>query len=499
VAPPDAVAATTIARRVGMPRRIVSLLEGESLVNDATALVCLTAAVAAIEGQVTAGGVAGDFAVSVIGGTVAGLLVAVAVSKAKLHINDIVTQTAVSLATPFAAYLLAEEAHASGVLAVVVTGLILGHKSTRLQSAAARLFERSNWATIGFLLEGAVFVIIGLKVRPIVEAVADSPLARSTIAVAVVATLAATIAVRFAWVFAFTWLRRRGDAEPVPWRAATVVSWAGMRGVVTLAAAFVLPESTPHREVLLLVALTAAAGTLLLQGATLPAVIRWSGMPVPDRHEDILQAAGVLHRAALAGEGRLAELAAAEPDLDVEVLGRLRARSFDRADAMWERLGGATETPAQAYSRLRSSMLEAERAEVLRIRDGGAVDHEVIQEVLTALDVEESVLELVVAGSTADREADLAVPEREAPGCLHLAAPGPDPRPGTPDGCEECLRDGTTWVHLRLCLACGHVGCCDSSPHRHATAHFHEGGHPVIRSFEPGEAWRWCYVDELLG
>ena len=503
VAPPDAVAATTIARRVGLPRRVVTVLEGESLVNDATALVCLTAATTAIEGHITAAEISVDFAISVIGGIGAGLLIATVIAKVQAHVADTVTLTAISLVTPFAAYLLAEEVHASGVLAVVVAGLILGHKADLLQSAPARLFAQSNWSTITFLLEGVVFLLIGLEIRPIVEAVGSSDLSATRIGVAAVAVFAAVVVIRFAWVFATAWmLRRRDDAEALTVPETAVVSWAGMRGVVTLAAAFVLPPETPERDVLVLIALVVTAGTLIIEGTTLPILIRRLAIPGPDRHEDALVAADVLERAGRAGRARLDEELESDPGAAVpEVIDRLRRQGTERADAMWERLGGDGETPSATYARLRMAMLDAERGEVLRIRQTGRVPHEVLREVLGALDVEESVLALSASDSTADREEDLAAPVHPSKLCAHLteAADAPSPEPVTPDGCEECLRDGDTWVHLRLCLTCGHVGCCDSSPNRHADAHFHETDHPVIRSFEVGEAWRWCYLDEKLG
>lgn len=501
VAPPDAVAATAIARRVGLPRRVVTILEGEGLVNDATALVCLSAAIAAISGHITAVEITREFALSAVGGTAVGLIVAVAIGKVRIHVDDVLTQTSISLVTPFVAYLLAEEIHASGVLAVVITGLILGHKSTLMQSASSRLFERSNWATIEFLLENAVFLLIGLQVRSIVTAVGASELGNGRIALAAAATLGAVVLLRFAWVFASVSFFRRRDDEPAAsafsWPATTVVAWAGMRGVVTLAAAFVLPPETPHREVLVLLALVVATATLLGEGSSLPWLIRRLGLAAPDHHEDLLQAAEVFQRAAGAGLARLEE-----QDLDdvpPEVVERLRRRSLDRADSVWERLGGGAEAPSQAYARLRADMLDAERAEVLRIRATDTVPHEVLQQVLDALDVEESVLVLSQSSSTADRDVDLEAPGRAVAACDHLATLTAIPPPTSPTGCEECLRDGTAWVHLRLCLSCGHVGCCDSSPQRHATAHFAEHGHPVIRSFELGEAWRWCFIDDQLG
>jgi uncharacterized UBP type Zn finger protein len=128
------------------------------------------------------------------------------------------------------------------------------------------------------------------------------------------------------------------------------------------------------------------------------------------------------------------------------------------------------------------------------------VPDEVLRRVLESLDVEESVLIRAASMDSAERETELVPHTTSDPACDHLAASQPqNPPPRTPQGCEECLREGWRWVHLRLCLECGHVGCCDSSVGKHASAHFHETSHPVMRSFEPGEAWRWCFVDEVIG
>lgn len=494
VAPPDAVAATAIAKRVGLPRPLVTILEGESLVNDATALVCLNAAIAAIVGSITLLEVSRDFALSAVGGTGAGLVVAIVVGKVRLHVDDVLTDTALALITPFAAFVLAEEVHGSGVLAVVVTGLLLGHKSSVLQSARARIFERGNWATIQFLLEHAVFLLIGLQLRTVLDGLGESELSPGRITVVTVAAVATVLLVRPLHVAVTSALFFRRDRSR---GQAVVVSWAGMRGVVTLAAAFVLPEETPHREVLILIAFAVTATTLLAQGFTLPWIIRRMGLGGPDRDEDVLQQAAVVQRAARAG---IAQLDAVDTgDVAPEVIERLRRRTADRAEALWERLGGAEETPSEAYGRLRLAMLTAERLEVLAIRNDGSVPHDVLQAVLDALDVEETIIDLGVRRSSAHRSDDLVMTARSET-CEHLAAAAhrPQPTPRTPTGCEECLRDGTAWVHLRLCLACGHVGCCDSSPHRHATAHHHATAHPVMRSFELGEAWRWCFVDEVV-
>jgi monovalent cation/hydrogen antiporter len=182
------------------------------------------------------------------------------------------------------------------------------------------------------------------------------------------------------------------------------------------------------------------------------------------------------------------------------VVRQLRRQSEERADRAWERLGRSHdeyEPPTATYLRLRLSMLESEREAVIEARDEGRYDDEVLKAVSAALDIEESLLDRAELSS--ERTAQKLAPSRRTQGCDHLLGAPTLVKPVTPDGCEECLRDGTNWVHLRLCLTCGHVGCCDSSPERHADRHHHRTHHPVIRSFEPHEHWRWCYVDELLG
>lgn len=509
VAPPDAVAATAVARRIGLPRRVVTILEGESLVNDATAIVLLRTSIAAIAGSVSLFEIGVEFLVSALGGVLVGVVVALVVVQVRKRINDDLTDVSLSLLTPWLAYVPAEEihwagtdAHASGVLAVVVAGLLLGHKSPIIQSATSRLFERMNWATISFVLENTTFLLIGLQVQSIVADVNDSELSAGRVTVVSLIILAAVIGIRLVWIFPATYLPRLipavQRADPAPhWTTPLLIGWAGMRGVVTLAAVFLLPEDTPHREVLVMIAFVVTVGTLMLQGLTLPWLVRVLGVQGPDRHEDHLTEASVQQAAANAGLRYLEdEIAGTVSD---DVLERLRSRAQDRANAIWERLGSA-DTPAAQYSRARAATLARERQELIRIRGEGTVDQSVLQRVLDALDVEESILDrLAEDESTVGREVDLRSSYDPAAACEHLSTACEVPKPLTPTGCEECLRDGATWVHLRICMECGHVGCCDSSEGKHATAHFHETGHPVMRSFEPGEAWRWCFVDEETG
>jgi CPA1 family monovalent cation:H+ antiporter len=499
VAPPDAIAASAIGRRIGLPRRVVTILEGESLLNDATALVALNTAVGAVGTTVSWLVVGRDFAIAAGGGVLVGLAFFLAVGLVRKHVTDPLLDSGLSFVTPFAAYIAAEEIHASGVISVVVAGLLLGHKAPIIQVAQSRIAERMNWRSIAFLLEGGVFLLIGLQARAIIRDAGDDDLGGWRIALICGLTLGAVIVLRMVWVFVSRYLLIRPGPDETgkvpPWTYTFLIGWAGMRGVVTLAAAFVIPADTPHREVLLLIAFTVAAGTLFLQGLTLPWVAQVLRVPSPDPGADALARANLLHQASQAGLAKLDELEEEDPH---DVSQTIRDRVARRDYAAWEQVNASqAETPSEIYARRRRLMIEAERRRVLEIRSTGTVPHTVVTEVLAMLDVEESMLDY----SEGERErvrASLGTHAREG-ACddLNLTRPAVDP--DTPGECGDCVRDGSQWVHLRMCLSCGHVACCDSSPRRHATAHFHESAHPVMRSAEPGEAWRWCYLHELTG
>jgi hypothetical protein len=286
-----------------------------------------------------------------------------------------------------------------------------------------------------------------------------------------------------------------GAGKKPPWTFTFVLGWAGMRGVVTLAAAFVIPTGTLHREVLLLIAFTVTAGTLFLQGLTLPWVARRLRVPSPDPGADALSRANLIHQASLAGLAKLEELDEDDPHAVTEII---RDRVRRRDNAAWERIGAnQDETPNEIYNRRRQMMIDAERGRVLEIRDTGNVASEVVNEVLGMLDVEESMLEY--SEDERQRVRATGVPHALEGDCEHLRAVRPPVEPDTPGECGDCLQQGTAWVHLRMCVLCGHVACCDSSPERHASQH-HEGtGHEVMRSAESGEDWRWCFVDQLTG
>jgi monovalent cation/hydrogen antiporter len=398
VAPPDAIAATSVARRIGLPRRVVTILEGESLVNDATALVLLRVATVASMGvAVEVTEVAREVVVATGGGILVGLVGVAIFSFLHGRISDPLVDNALSLIIPFAVALLAERIHASAVVAVVVTGLAIGHRLPRLMSAASRLQVGAFWRLARFLLEGVVFLLVGLQLRGVLGGLATPFGTVVTVTGAVLLTVFVT---RFAWIFPATYLARlvpgvrRRDGALSP-RFPLVIGWAGMRGVVTLAAALALPLTLAGgaeypRRLFVFVAFAVIVATLVGQGATLPAVARRLRLPPDDPVQDALSAAGVQQEASRAARKRLDEIGGSAPAAVVERLHRVLE---DRTNLAWERLGGTDrETPSQAYGRLRQEMIDAEREVFRAARDSGRIPEEVLVRAYRDLDLEESLL-----------------------------------------------------------------------------------------------------------
>ncbi|MFF5264874.1 Na+/H+ antiporter [Actinomadura viridis] len=408
VAPPDAVAAVSVARRLGLPRRMVTILVGESLFNDATALTAFRVAVMAAAG---AGFTLLDgterFLFAAAAGTVVGLLLGPPLHWLRTRLRDPLVENAVTLMAPFAAYLIAEAVHASGVIAVVVSGLYLGHRFTQ-SSAVTRLIGHSFWKVLIFILESVVFLLIGLQLPPVIDGLSGYGAGELTLWATVIFVV--VVLARFAWVFPTSYLtlvsrpgRRREDG--VDWRARVAVSWAGMRGVVSLAAAFAIPFATetnapfPGRDLILFLTFTTVLATLLVQGLTFPMLIRALGIgSARERYTDTVAEAGAQHAAANAALRRLEELVAQEPEPpDETVVERLRQLAEHRQLKAWERLGGGTgpageEVPTSTYRRLRREMLAAEREVFVRMRDERRIDDEVLERVLHELDLEEAAL-----------------------------------------------------------------------------------------------------------
>jgi monovalent cation/hydrogen antiporter len=402
VAPPDAVAATAIGREMGLPRRLITILAGESLINDATALTAYRVAVsAAMGGGFSLLGGIEEFGLAALGGAAIGLVGAVIVERLVRWLRDPLVENGLSLLTPFACYLAAEEIHASGVIAVVVAGLFLGHRAPRDLGYATRLQAESVWRIVSFGLESIVFLLIGLQVRAVAVSLSDWPWSQLLLySAAIVVTV---IVVRFAWVFPATYLPRRlsraiRERDPAPpWQWAVVVSWAGMRGVVSLAAAFALPIDFPQRDLILFLTFVVVIATLVGQGFTLPKVIRRLGVTASESLQDNLAEADAQQRAARAAIERLDQIVEEEGNISDDIVQNLRDKAEIRTFGAWERLGGGrghanSETPTATYRRLRRAMLEAERDVFVQLRDDRRIDDEVLRRVLFELDLEEAML-----------------------------------------------------------------------------------------------------------
>ena len=398
VAPPDAIATTAIARRIGLPRRMVTILEGESLLNDATALVLFRVTVAAAVGTAVGfGEITMEILLAAGGGFLIGAAGAAVLSYLHRHTTDSLLDNALSLLTPFLVALAAEAVRASPVVAVVVTGLYLGHRLPTLMSAGSRLQMGAFWRMVKFVLEGLVFLVVGLQLRDVLEALNTQTSDAVTITAAVLGT---AIVARFIWVYPATYLprlipqiRERDPAPPLS--VPTVVAWAGMRGVVTLATALALPvtlaggRSYP-RDLFIWLAFAVIIGTLVIQGLTLAPFARWLHVRPDDPTQDFLAEAAIQHAASRAARERLDDLA---PEAPTAVVERLRALTQSRSNTAWERLGGGGETPSAAYVRLRRAMLNAEREVFRAARDEGRIPEEVLVRAQRDMDLEEAMLD----------------------------------------------------------------------------------------------------------
>ncbi|GGJ11000.1 Na+/H+ antiporter [Streptomyces brasiliensis] len=405
VAPTDAVAAAAVARRVGLPSRITTILQGESLLNDATAITAFRVAVAAAvgEGASWAGGVA-EFLVAAVGGVAVGLALMVPIHWLRTHLKEPLLQNTLSLLIPFVAYGVAEQVHASGVLAVVVVAVYLGHRAWEVDFAT-RLQEEAVWRMVAFLLESAVFALIGLQLPVVLEGLGDYEGADA--AWYAVILFLVVVVTRFIWVYPATFLPRllsariREREENPTWRGPVVTSWAAMRGVVSLAIAFSIPLTVhggapfPQRNLILFLTFTTVIGTLVVQGLTLTPLIRLLKFPARDPQAATLAEANAQAQASRAAERRLDELLADEHNaLPPPLADRLRTVLERRRNAVWERLGQVNpitgETADDTYRRLSREMISAEREIFVRLRDHRYLDDEMLRTLLRRLDLEEA-------------------------------------------------------------------------------------------------------------
>jgi CPA1 family monovalent cation:H+ antiporter len=400
VSPTDPLAATAICRRLGVPRRLITLLEGESLVNDATALVAYRMAVAVAAGGSFVAWEAGlRFVTGVAGGVAVGLTIGWLIAQLRRRIDDPVVEIVISVVTGYAAYLPAELLGVSGVLAAVTAGLLIGWRAPQLASASTRLLGFAFWEVIVYAANAVLFILVGLQLDPILRELAGTP---ASVLLGQAALISAVvIAVRIAYLFSFPYVVRLLDRRPVQVtrrvgvRQRLVVGWSGMRGAVSLAAALALPLDFPFRTLLLFLTFAVILATLVLQGLTLPTLIR---------------------RLRVRGDGveQEEELRArlAATDAALQRLDELATATWTRADTV-ERLQGlyqfrrrrlevrtgvvdddGVDERSLAYQRLIRELLEAQRHAIVGLRNQGVISSEVMHRVERELDLEDTRLEI---------------------------------------------------------------------------------------------------------
>ena len=394
VSPTDALAATEIAGRLGAPRRIVSLIEGESLVNDGTALVLYKAAVgAAVGGAFSLLDTSGRIVLNVVGGIAIGLAVGWVVRQVRRRIDDPPVEVAIAVLSGYLAYLPAVAAGVSGVLAAVTIGVYMGWYTPELTTERTRLSGDAFWEILVFLVNALLFVLVGLQLRRIVDVLSGISTLRL---VGYSALVSGTVIVsRLVWVPVFTYVPRllfrsvrEHDPYP-PWQWPVVLSWAGIRGAVSLAAALALPNDFPHRGLIVYLAFAVIVSTLILQGLTLPALIR--RLKISDDGRADLEDAKARIRAAEAALVRLEELVE-DGDVRPDTAERLRGLFNFRRNRFGARFDdsddGAIEEQSAAYQRVMRALLDAERAELVSLRNQGVIDDNVMQRVQRDLDLE---------------------------------------------------------------------------------------------------------------
>jgi monovalent cation/hydrogen antiporter len=406
VSPTDPVAASAIASRVGAPRRYVTIVEGESLVNDATALVAYKFAVAAVvTGSFSLTEASGRFVLNAIAGIAIGIAIGYLVARLRKALDDAPTEITISLITPYFAYLPAEALGVSAVLAAVTTGIYMGWHSPELITPATRIQSFSVWEILVFVLNAVLFVLVGLQLPTVLDGIGG--MSTRDIVVDAAAVSLAVIVIRFLWVFPTTyvprWLSRRVRERrgPITWHFPAIVAWTGMRGAVSLAAALAIPQTIdgggafPQRDLIVFLTYAVILVTLLLQGLTLPGVIKVLGVEEDGNLEQRESKARILAaRAALDRIEELREQDWVRDDTADRMRGmydfRIRRFSarFDEED------DGAIDRQSEAYQRLRRKVLEAERAEIVRLRNVGKINDEIMRRIERDLDLEDTRLEV---------------------------------------------------------------------------------------------------------
>jgi monovalent cation/hydrogen antiporter len=406
VSPTDPVAATAIMRRLGAPRSIVNLVEGESLVNDAAALIAYrVAVVAAVEGTFSLLDASLEFVLAAAGGVALGLAVGYVIGEIRRRLDDPPTEITLSLITGYAAFVPAEQLHVSGVLSVVTAGLYLGWRAPELASPPTRLQASAMWDVLTFLLNATLFVLIGLQLPVVLDALTGQPLSELLGYAALVSVT--VIGARFAWVFTMPYIVRALDRRPrqrerrVGAAARVIIAWSGLRGAVSLATALALPLETdagaqlPGRDLIVFVTFAVVLVTVVGQGLTLPVLIRRLGVAADGRdeeHEELV-ARLVASKAALTE----LEVMADEGWAGDEPLDRARQYYEQRKRRFAARAGKIEDDGYEDASEVRERVLRrlyrAERQAIVELRNSGDISNEVMHRLERELDLEESYLE----------------------------------------------------------------------------------------------------------
>ena len=399
VSPTDPVAATAIASRIGVPRRVVVVVEGESLINDATAITAYRVAVVAVTaGTFSAWDAGGKFVLGAAGGVAIGLAVGWVVAHVREKLDDPPVEITISLLTAYAAYLPAEELGLSGVVAAVTVGLYMGSQTSRVTNAQVRMQGFAVWQILVFLLNSFLFVLIGLQLPQLLDQLREADY--ETAAVIGYGLLASAVVVlaRIVWVYGFTYVPGGlASREPVQPGNVALIAWMGMRGAVSLAAALALPTATDagepftERPLILFITFCVILFTLVVQGLSLPLLIRAIRVDTDDGEEfEENKARKLAARAALDRLERLAEEEWTRNDTIERMQGMYRYR-YDRFAARFseEADGDAIESRTSDYLRIVASVLEAQRETLDDLRRDGAISAEVMRRVEHELDLEE--------------------------------------------------------------------------------------------------------------
>jgi monovalent cation/hydrogen antiporter len=399
VSPTDPLAATAIGRRLGVPRRLLTVIEGESLVNDATALVAYRLAVGAVGGSFVVWQAGTRFVVGAAGGVAIGLAVGWLVAELRRRLDDPVVEIVVSVLTGYVAYLPAELLGVSAVLAAVTAGLYVGWRAPQLSSASTRLLGFSFWEVLVYLVNAVLFILVGLQLRPILDGLAGTAAAVLLAQGALIS--AVVVGVRFAWGFSVPYLVRLLDRRPsqvmrrVGAKGRLLIGWCGMRGAVSLAAGLALPLDFPMRNLILFLTFSVILVTLVVQGLTLPTLIRrlrFEGDDSEEREE--VKARLAATHAAL---DRLNQLAGEDWTRD-DTVERLQGLFEFRRRRLKARGGyledDGSEDRSLAYQRLLRELLEAQRQAIVRLRNQGAISNDVMHRIERELDLEDTRLEI---------------------------------------------------------------------------------------------------------